>query len=91
MIASAAVSPASASPAVAWLAAAALALVLGHVVPSAPPVRRRLIDVLGRGGFVAGYSVLSLALLAWVVVAWREAAGGPDGPTQAGLSLRYPR
>lgn len=59
------------------LAAASLALVLGHVVPSAPPVRRRLVGALGRGGFVAGYSILSLALLAWVVVAWRDAAGGP--------------
>jgi len=59
------------------LAAASLALVLGHVVPSAPPVRRRLVGALGRGGFTAGYSVLSLALLAWVVVAWQDAAGGP--------------
>lgn len=44
-----------------------------HVVPPAPPVRRRLIALLGRRGYLLGYSVLSLLLLAWIIVAARDA------------------
>jgi len=48
------------------LLAAAL-LVLGHAVPSAPGLRERLIAGLGRGGFVALHSGISLATLAFLV------------------------
>lgn len=46
---------------------AALLLVLGHAVPSAPGLRERLIAGLGRGGFVALHSAVSLATLAFLV------------------------
>ena len=41
--------------------------VLAHVLPTRPPLRRRLISGLGYRAYVAGYSVVSLALLAWVI------------------------
>ena len=54
------------------LALAMALLVLSHAVPSAPPVRARLIARLGRPGFFAAYGTLSLVLLIWVVLAfWR--------------------
>ncbi|WP_406858430.1 NnrU family protein [Alsobacter sp. KACC 23698] len=43
------------------------AFLLAHLVPSAPGVRPWLIARVGRPAYLAGYSVLSLALLAWVV------------------------
>ncbi len=49
-----------------FLAAIALFL-LAHVVPPAPPVRARLVATLGRRAYLALYSLLSLALIAWVV------------------------
>ena len=46
----------------------ALAVFLGaHVVPTRPPVRRRLVAGVGERAYLAGYSLLSLALLAWVI------------------------
>lgn len=51
-----------------FLAAIALFLV-AHVVPPAPPVRTRLISWLGRRTYLAAYSLLSLALIAWVIAA----------------------
>ncbi|MEQ8965909.1 MAG: NnrU family protein [Azospirillaceae bacterium] len=55
---------------------ACLALVASHAIPSTPPVRRRLIARFGRRTFMLAYSLLSLAVLAWLLVAWRQAAGG---------------
>ena len=57
---------------------AALALAVGlfvaaHLVLSHPPLRRRIVRVLGEQGFRAAYSVLSLALLTWVAFAYRDA------------------
>lgn len=46
---------------------AAVLLVLGHAVPSAPGLRERLIAGLGRDGFVALHSAVSLATLAFLV------------------------
>jgi uncharacterized membrane protein len=44
---------------------ATLALfVVAHVIPALPAVRRRLIGTFGEVGFLAGYSLLSLALFA---------------------------
>ena len=51
-----------------FLAAIALFL-LAHVVPPAPPVRTRLIAWFGRRLYLVAYSLLSLALTAWIVVA----------------------
>ncbi|WP_099826990.1 NnrU family protein [Oceaniglobus indicus] len=40
-----------------------------HSVPVRPPVKARLVAVLGRRGFTLAYSALSLAALTWVIVA----------------------
>ncbi len=45
------------------------AFFLSHAVPVRPPVRPWLLARLGRRGFAAAYSALSLAVLAWLVVA----------------------
>lgn len=52
---------------------AILLFLTAHVVPSAPPVRRRLVAFLGRRGYLLAYSVLSLALLVWIVITARSA------------------
>lgn len=52
---------------------ALLLFLTAHVVPPAPPVRHRLIALLGRRGYLLGYSVLSLVLLGWIIVAARDA------------------
>jgi uncharacterized membrane protein len=48
----------------------ALALFLAsHSIPARPRVRARLVGRLGERGYILGYSVLSLALLAWLLSA----------------------
>jgi uncharacterized membrane protein len=42
---------------------------IAHVVPPAPPVRTRLIAWLGRTAYLVGYSLVSLALIAWIIIA----------------------
>ena len=42
---------------------------LSHTVPVRPPLRPRLEAVLGARGFTLVYSALSLAVLAWLIVA----------------------
>jgi uncharacterized membrane protein len=56
---------------VAWaeFAAAYALFLLAHAVPARPAVRRRLVGVAGERGYLAGYVIVSLALLAWLVVA----------------------
>ncbi|WP_180902361.1 NnrU family protein [Martelella soudanensis] len=49
------------------------AFLLAHVVPPAPPVRARLIALLGRRVYLTLYSFLSTLLLVWVIVAARQA------------------
>ncbi|MDJ1157518.1 NnrU family protein [Chelatococcus sp. SYSU_G07232] len=49
------------------------AFLVAHLVPAMPAVRGRLVAALGRGGYLAAYSLLSLGLLAWVIVAARRA------------------
>jgi len=49
------------------------AFMLFHLVPAAPAIRAHLVAAIGRGIYIAVYSVLSLVLLAWVVVAARQA------------------
>ena len=67
--------------AVAWdwavYALAASGLVASHVVPSAPGVRPRLIDLLGRRAYLAAYSLLSLLALAAFVWAYGRIGTGP--------------
>jgi uncharacterized membrane protein len=56
---------------VAWaeFAAAYALFLLAHAVPARPPVRRRLVGLMGERGYLAAYVIVSLALLAWLVMA----------------------
>lgn len=49
--------------------AALAAFLLSHMIPARPAVRARLIGTLGRGGYFAAYSLVSLAILGWLIVA----------------------
>ncbi len=49
--------------------AAFAAFFLSHSIPLRPSVKPRLVAVLGRRGFTLGYSVLSLGVLTWLIVA----------------------
>ena len=44
-----------------------------HLIPAAPRVRSALIAALGKPVYIVGYSILSLALLAWVGMAYAGA------------------
>ena len=48
-------------------AQAFLAFFLAHALPVRPPVKARLVAALGPRGFTLAYSLLSLALLAWLI------------------------
>lgn len=43
------------------------AFLLSHSIPARPKVRRRFVDLLGERGYLLAYSLLSLALLAWLI------------------------
>jgi uncharacterized membrane protein len=45
------------------------AFLAAHVVPTRPAIRGRLVAAVGERAYLAGYSMLSVLLLAWVVVA----------------------
>jgi uncharacterized membrane protein len=49
-------------------AAAFGVFLLSHAVPARPAVRRRLTGLLGERGYLLGYSTVSLAVLAWLIV-----------------------
>jgi len=55
------------------LAVAVLVFLVCHSLPTLPGIRPRLEAALGRCGFTLAYSLLSLALLSWVVLAACEA------------------
>jgi len=57
--------------------AAGLSVLASHVVLSAPSIRPTLIRRLGRPGFVATYSALSVLTLAAFVWAYRRVPSGP--------------
>lgn len=46
---------------------------LTHSLPAARPLRTRIVGVMGRGPYLVGYSILSLAVLVWVAVAYANA------------------
>ena len=50
-----------------------LAFLLTHAIPVRPPVKPWLVDRLGARGFTLAYSALSLAVLAWLIVAAGQA------------------
>lgn len=47
--------------------AAIMGFLLSHSIPVRPPIRARLVRVAGNRGFTIGYSILSLAVLTWVI------------------------
>lgn len=50
---------------------------ISHVIPAVPGIRRRLIGRLGEGPFIGLYSLMSLALFAWLI---RETLAAPYIP-----------
>lgn len=59
------------------LVLAMLVFIASHAIPARPAIRNRLVKRLGEGGFVAGYSLMSVALIGWVAHAY---AGAPYVP-----------
>lgn len=51
------------------LGAALLAFLVTHAIPVRPPMRPWLVARFGKGGFTVAYSVLSLAVLWWLISA----------------------
>ncbi len=66
----------------AWLefVAAFAAFFLTHAIPARPAVRGRLVATVGRTAFLIGYSLISLALLAWLIGAAGRAPFVPLWP-----------
>lgn len=56
-----------------FFAAALVTFLLSHAIPVRPVVRGWLIETLGRRSYFAAYSVLSLLVLGWLVVAAAQA------------------
>jgi uncharacterized membrane protein len=66
------------------------AFLVAHVIPPMPPVRRFLIELAGRRTYLLAYSILSLVLIGWVIVAARRAPYvglWPSQPWQALVPL----
>ena len=57
--------------------AALTAFVGAHLVPAIPPVRARRVALLGRGPYLAAYSLVSIALLGWVILSAQRAETAP--------------
>ncbi|WP_037308118.1 NnrU family protein [Ruegeria halocynthiae] len=49
--------------------AALITFMLSHVIPTRPTMRGWLIESLGRRGYFTAYSVLSLLVLGWLIIA----------------------
>lgn len=54
-------------------ALALIAFLGSHSIPAQPPIRRRLVGMLGEKAYLALYSLMSLALLFWLFVAAGQA------------------
>lgn len=70
--------------------AALLVFVLAHVLPARTGLKARLVSRFGRRPYLAGYSLVSLGLLAWVIDAGRRAPYVPlwdPAPWQAWVPL----
>lgn len=61
------------SGSVAEVALAGLVLLLTHFVPSAPGNRARIVGRIGAGAYMGLYSLVSVAALAWLCLAWAAA------------------
>lgn len=69
---------------------ALLLFFISHAVPARPPIRRRLVAALGLRGYLFAYSLLSVLLLGWLVVASARAPFVPlwdYAPWQAWVPL----
>ena len=64
-------------------AAAFAVFFASHLAPTRPAVRKRLTAALGRGGFLAAYSLASIAVLAWLIAAAGRAPFVPVWPYAA--------
>ncbi|EEE36724.1 NnrU family protein [Rhodobacteraceae bacterium KLH11] len=64
--------------------AALATFLLSHMIPARPAVRGWLIDALGRTGYFVAYSLVSLAVLVWLIIA---AANAPFVEVIPPLSL----
>lgn len=53
--------------------AALATFLLSHMIPARPAVRGWLIGTLGRTGYFAAYSLVSLAVLGWLIIAAAKA------------------
>lgn len=69
-------------PALTSLVAAAIAFVGSHVALS-HPLRAPLVRALGAKGFLALYSLVALATLGWMILAFRAAPPGGSVPGEA--------
>lgn len=55
----------------AWIEfiSAGLFFLITHRVPTIPQIRSNIVDVIGERGFLIAYSILSLTVLVWLIVA----------------------
>ena len=67
--------------------AAIACFLLAHMIPPVPPVRRFFIGLLGQRTYMVAYSLLSLALIAWVIVAALRAPYVPLWPAERWQAL----
>ena len=73
-----------------WFALAFVAFFLSHSLPVRPPLRPILVRALGPRGFTLAYSLLSLAVLGWLIIAAAQAPFvllWPWAPWQTHLAL----
>ncbi len=58
-----------------------------HVIPAMPRLRGRLVAILGRRGYLAAFSVTSVALLLWLI--WAAGRAPWVGLWDAGMAGRW--
>jgi len=71
------------------LVLASLFLPLSHFLISSTPLRAILVNLLGERRYLLGYSLLTVAALVWLIIAYRSAPGLPlwDAPKWLDLAL----
>jgi uncharacterized membrane protein len=62
------------------LAAAAAVFVLMHLLIAGTPVRDAITARIGEGAYMGLFSLASVAALAWLIIAFAHARGGPGDP-----------
>jgi uncharacterized membrane protein len=69
------------------LVLASLFLPLSHFLISSTPLRAMLVNLLGERRYSLGYSLLAVAALVWLIIAYRSAPGLPLWDTPPWLDL----